>query len=387
MADIMDMEALYLVDLNETMKKVIEEVAENPTEKVNIRLFQNYGDSYSRSVQKVFSRPDIGDKYYDMSTRYTLNVQRVAAHKASRVTQELAALTNDKLYELKAKELLRKYNRYQAVESNAMVSRARTARQFEQFRAKADLYPNIEWLRTRSADPRELHLSFVGVVRPQDDPFYSENQPGNLYGCKCDWRVTNAPVNDAPANPVQPSVGLEGNPYTTGELITDKHPYMDVPDNYRRKYLNLTYYDSKDANISVLANPKEITTAVNMARRVAGIDKSVIVPSYVPNKSPGLIVETIDTHLAKVASEKTVATAINTGLMDGLQAVAIDLNNIDWTTDAMDAIAKTVEAQQNNFRTSNLKALYLSIGKSAVEVDKALTYAEAYSLIKTLKPA
>jgi hypothetical protein len=106
------------------------------------------------------------------------------------------------------------------------VARCRTAKQFEQFQGEKHLYPNLEWLATRSADPRELHLTFVGTILPIDDPFWQENQPGNLYNCKCDWQTTDKEVSVTPAKSVKPSPGLEGNPATTGEIFTEKHPYI-----------------------------------------------------------------------------------------------------------------------------------------------------------------
>jgi len=51
-----------------------------------------------------------------------------------------------------------------------------------------------------------------------------------LWQCKCDWRPVDDPVTPEPERIVPPSKGLEGNPYQTGELITDKHPFFkDAP--------------------------------------------------------------------------------------------------------------------------------------------------------------
>jgi len=66
---------------------------------------------------------------------------------------------------------------------------------------------------------------------PIDDPFWQENQPGNLYNCKCDWQTTDKEVSVTPAKSVKPSPGLEGNPATTREIFTDKHPYFNKVKN------------------------------------------------------------------------------------------------------------------------------------------------------------
>ena len=91
------------------------------------------------------------------------------------------------------------------------------------------LYPNLEWLRTRSVNPRPDHLEYEGLILPIDDPFWQTNQPGNLYNCKCNWRQTNKPATAGPEKVVKPAKGLEGNPYKTREIFTDKHPYFTRP--------------------------------------------------------------------------------------------------------------------------------------------------------------
>ena len=110
---------------------------------------------------------------------------------------------------------------------NTRVARSRTAKQWERFRDEKSLYPNIEWLQTASANPRPEHLAFVGLILPQDDPFWSRNQPGNEYNCKCDWRTTDAPTSTGPMpDDIPPAKGLDGNPADTGELVTARHPYF-----------------------------------------------------------------------------------------------------------------------------------------------------------------
>ncbi|MDR1112922.1 MAG: hypothetical protein LBL18_04100, partial [Bacteroidales bacterium] len=84
-----------------------------------------------------------------------------------------------------------------------------------------------EWLQTASANPRPEHLAFVGLILPQDDPFWQRNQPGNEYNCKCDWRTTDkeATTGRTPDD-IPPAKGLDGNPADTGELVTERHPYF-----------------------------------------------------------------------------------------------------------------------------------------------------------------
>lgn len=86
-------------------------------------------------------------------------------------------------------------------------------------------------MATKSAVPRELHKGYVGTILPYDDPFWTDNQPGNLYGCKCDWKTTSEKVTKSPESIVKPSEGLEGNPAVTKEIFSDNHSYFKVRKN------------------------------------------------------------------------------------------------------------------------------------------------------------
>lgn len=68
-------------------------------------------------------------------------------------------------------------------------------------------------------------------------PFWRQNQPGNLWNCKCDWEETDAPIDTkelkaddlAKARSEGGGIhanGLEGNPAVTGEIFTQECTYF-----------------------------------------------------------------------------------------------------------------------------------------------------------------
>lgn len=122
----------------------------------------------------------------------------------------------------KKQHVLKKLDLYQKTERNTTIARARSAKQYNTFLQEKDLYPNIKWIPSRSADPREAHRLFYGKVLPADHPFWQENFPGNLWNCKCDWTHTDEPVTSFPQANVKPHTGLEGNPALTGEIFSEK---------------------------------------------------------------------------------------------------------------------------------------------------------------------
>jgi hypothetical protein len=217
-------------------------LAEDYSEDVNTDLFNLYYKDYQKAVDQVFP----AGVNPDLARKFKLNAAQFAAHK----TYQVNGLIKDAGQDKKAAfDQVSKHNRYHQAETTTITARARTARQWERFEKERHLYPNLTWIRTRSANPRELHLSYVGITLPMNDPFWQNNQPGNLWNCKCDWKTTDAPVSEAPEKIVQPAKGLEGNPFETGELITQKHPYFrNVPERIANNALlqlpdNLAYLE------------------------------------------------------------------------------------------------------------------------------------------------
>lgn len=175
-----------------------------------------YAENYHKAIEGVLGKAKPGNLQYAYSAQFKHNTSNLAAWKAHRMATELTGLADaDEI-----KKAIKKYNQWQAVEYNAITARARTARQLLDFGQRTNIYPNLEWIRTRSANPREAHLNLVGLVLPINHPFWATNQPGNLYGCKCDWKQTDAPPSAVQPQSVTPSPGLDGNPINTGELIT-----------------------------------------------------------------------------------------------------------------------------------------------------------------------
>lgn len=149
------------------------------------------------------------------------------------------------------------------------MARARTAHQWEDFQEDTALYPNLRWLPSRSATPREQHRVFWNRVWAKTDQFWKENTPGSLWNCKCDWEETDDPVTDG--NPIAKvtAKGLEGNPGITGEIFTDECPYIknsgqsrkqkeEVEKNCERVAQNLT----SSVNKQVMAG-KSTTCSIN----------------------------------------------------------------------------------------------------------------------------
>ena len=224
------------------LNEVIAEFKAGNKDVVHEKLFNLYNDNLQKGIRGVF-KPDSGiKKQEDYLYKFDANAAKFAAYKANNVGNKLRELKPEG-FDKKAKALLKTYNRHQVTEYNTTVARCRTVKQFDNFKATEHLYPNIEWIRSRSANPREQHLKFVGLVLPINDAFWSNNQPGNLYGCKCDWRASEKPVTSNKPDDIFPSKGIDANPYKNRQIFTDDYTYFKDAterkevDNYLSKHV------------------------------------------------------------------------------------------------------------------------------------------------------
>lgn len=173
-------------------------------------------------------------------------MSRFAAYKAEYVSAALQRALNDTGTPEKdrpkiARALLHTFNRYQDAERSTATARARTAKQFEEFLQPDNvrLFPNLKWLPSRSADPRQTHTAFYNKVWAKDDSFWDFNAPGTEWNCKCDIEETDEPVtNDNPQGITKQEdalPGIEGNPAKTGEVFTDNVSYIRTCSNSKKR--------------------------------------------------------------------------------------------------------------------------------------------------------
>jgi len=197
--------------------KAIDDI--KPGDSFNADIFKTYSDNFSGIINITLS----GDKYALKRSELLLNVNRFAAYKTHHATTQIARQWADKdavarepkQYKEAAKRVANKFNRYQVAEYNTATARARTAKQWIDFTSdetRMELYPNLKWLPSRSVEQRPEHVEFYGTIRPKNDPFWNENQPGNLWQCKCDWEETDEGSTGTPKRKASAQQGLEGNP-------------------------------------------------------------------------------------------------------------------------------------------------------------------------------
>lgn len=118
-------------------------------------------------------------------------------------------------------------------EYDTAVLRAQMGADWKMFQRDADVLPNLKWMPTTSANPREEHAVFwkQGLTLPIDDKFWNKHRPGDQWNCKCWLEQTDAEPTapeDMPdsADMPEPKAGLRGNPAKTKEIFSQDHPHF-----------------------------------------------------------------------------------------------------------------------------------------------------------------
>ena len=209
---------------NSRENRIIGEIT-NSNNSINPTIYDSYSSNFRKAVDSVFR-----DSKNELSDKLKANVSRFAAYKSMHATRQIRSTITDTGSIDDAKKILHKFNRWQAAEYNTTVARSRTAKQWQEFASEVNLvlFPNLRWIPSRSATPREEHVVFWNKVWAKTDPFWTQNQPGSLWNCGCDWEETDAPVSGMSYHKSLSAKGLEGNPAITGEIFTNNSSYVKL---------------------------------------------------------------------------------------------------------------------------------------------------------------
>ncbi len=210
----------------------------DPIADIEPHLFEATRKALDIAARKGVGKIAYGEPDHDFYEQLKYNNAVFAAFKTHRQQNELAALLVDEngapksfvRFKKDAENIIGDYNvNWLQTEYNTALIRARNAVQWRQFQREKKVYPNLEWLPSMAAVPREAHKIFYNRVWAQDDPFWNSHRPGEVWGCKCGLRSTTRPVtegNPKTSEAVKASPGLDNNPATDAKLFADSHPYI-----------------------------------------------------------------------------------------------------------------------------------------------------------------
>lgn len=158
-------------------------------------------------------------------------------------------------------------------EFDTATRRAHNEADWQRFQEEADIYPNLEWVPSTSANPGQDHQPFWGTVLPINDPFWNEHKPGDRWNCKCSLRSTDkAPTHtpSASGKHYDPAPGLNTRP-GSGEIFSDDHAY------YPRTCGDCPFAGSLRALFSDLARRKGNCNQCQAVRKVVDTEKTELI--------------------------------------------------------------------------------------------------------------
>lgn len=133
-----------------------------------------------------------------------------------------------------ARPIIGDYNeRWLKTEFNTAISAARQASLWQEYEDSADLYPNLRYMASRAATPREEHKPYYGIVRPINDDFWVHHLPPSAWNCLCGVEQTDDEVTPLPENGPKPVKGLDNNAGITGKLFSESHPYAEAVNSHK----------------------------------------------------------------------------------------------------------------------------------------------------------
>ena len=343
-------------------------------------LFEGYSRQFRRAVDAVFA----DDETPELADRLRANVSRVAAYKAAFTEAEFAKIAANQEYDDATRKAAMKaaedrFARWTDAEYNTATARCRTAKQFSEFLEPDNrrLFPNLQWLATRSATPRLDHAAFAGKIWPKTDPFWNNHAPGTEWNCKCDIAETDEPATDNSDVPnIEPPRGLEGNPAQTGEVFTDEVGYIKNAKPEVSSFVNECYYpDNKSSlRINVNADRRELTDNIRTGRILAKTEKISIRPHIKqkkgkPTKNPEYLINGEIADAKRVQSPKGIPTGFALAKGQGCKSVIIDFSKAQWYSH--NDTARALLNRINDFLIGDVKECFVIRDGKMTKLSKA----------------
>ena len=219
------------MDISALLEKALGEIyREKGKPALNQSLFRVNNAPLQEAVNNTFSKMGIafGKRNERFMAEFRHNTAVFAAFKTHEEQRKLSALFIDSegsprsFYEFRklSKEITGDYNiNWLRTEYNTAVRSARMAANWKKFEETKHIYPNLEFMRTRAAAPREGHLPYVGTILPMDHPWWQDHTPPLDWGCQCWIRQTRKAVTGIPGEESAIDPVFRNNPGISAEFV------------------------------------------------------------------------------------------------------------------------------------------------------------------------
>jgi len=242
---IIDIEKLFKQALNNIFaaKGVIDNEAE-----IEVKLFELTNVVLQHASESTFisAGVDWAKKNEAFTQQFSENTAVFSAFKSHEQTRNIVSLlTNEdgslksfSAFKKEALKLSEDYNKnWLQTEYNTAVRSARMAVNWKKFQETKRLYPNLEYMPSRAANPRESHTELYHCIWPMDDTIWDVIMPPSDWNCFCGVKQTDEDPTVQPEDWVQPEGDpvFNNNPGKTAKFVNTEatNYYKNTPEDKR----------------------------------------------------------------------------------------------------------------------------------------------------------
>lgn len=240
MRDISDVD-YNIIDTERLLNKALNNIyrKRGGTGYIEPDLFTLNNKPLQSGIDKTFKKAGVefGKRNEDFIDQFKHNAAVFACFKTHKEQTELARLMLNDQGDLRpwhdfrkeAESVIGNYNRkWLLTEYDTAVRAARMAANWKKFEERKHLYPNVEYMLSRSEQKRLKHKEWVGTILPLEHPWWDKHTPPSAWNCKCWIRQTRAEATDVPDDENDPiPLVFQNNPGKSAEFIViDRHPYV-----------------------------------------------------------------------------------------------------------------------------------------------------------------
>lgn len=215
---------------------------EGLTNKTYEVLDKGAGDGYGINYKKSTVGPQLQKNLYRFSVAKTY---QQLEEMQTFLVDEKGQLRSFKDFKEKVETTHETFNRtYLETEYNVAKRSGQAARQWHEYQADKDLFPNLEYWTVGDNQVRKEHKEIHGVIKPIDDVFWDTYYPPNGFRCRCKARQsTKAETGKVPDFKIDDA--FKNNVGKTNQVFSeDGHPYFSMPKDVKKQYK--VYLDGKE---------------------------------------------------------------------------------------------------------------------------------------------
>lgn len=286
-----------------------------------------------------------------------------------------------------------KYNRnYLQAEYNTAKRSAQASRQWKEFEANKDLFPNLKYMTVGDERVRHDHTKLHGIIKPVNDPFWNTYYPPNGWQCRCYVKPTTEGETKINTE-VIPDKGFGINVGKIDQLYDEKsHPYFVFPagdakavkmafENFK---LTASYgkprYTAKNGAkvyVSPFSDPVDLFGNYRSAVKIANAGYDVKIRPHVlidDVKNPEFIINKLVSDRSEPKSLKGILTAIDKKINDQkCESVVLDFTHKLKGVSRFD-IARTIKGGANS--NTKLKEVLLIFGDEIIALNRAEIFSD-----------